>query len=401
MLWITRLAKSYCEKYNYTMKVVLLINSIPPYRVDFFRELSYLCDLTVVCDRFLSPVREYKQDKGEIGFDYVELGQQGKIYKHKRPDIGFDETRVRYNGRGVTDALKTLEPYIVITCEFGMRSLFTALYCRRKGVPYIVWSEGTRYTEKGVNFLKSLMRKSLACGASGYWTNGTASKNYLEDLGANAEVISEGMTGVATKDYYDGSQRYASEREKLRGEYGMVGSSLLFVGAISERKGVLQLMQAIEKCDAELSEPCCFVLAGSGPLHEDVESLKKKLKYIKIILPGFQDQDGIQKLFAACDVFVMPTLDDNWPLVTIEAMVSGVPQIGSIYNGASEDLAKTREIGVFIDPHDIDDLAGVIREHFMQPPSRLSDETVKWATEFYSPESQAKRAHELILKIGG
>lgn len=382
------------------MKVVLLTNMIPPYRVEFFRELSHICDLTVVCDSLTSPLREWKQDPKDFGFTYLELGEEGVVYTHERPDAGFDEQRIRHKGKGVIKVLKSMQPDIVITCEFGMRSLYTYWYSLRQSVPYIIWSEGTRYTEKAVRGTRKAMRQFLARRASGFWTNGTASRNYLEDIGAKSDTISEGMTGISTHTYRDAGLHLASERVQLRSDYKIEGACLLFVGAISERKGVIQLMKAIEQCDSQLTKQATFIIAGSGPLQEEAEDLQSRLSSINLVFPGFQNEEGIQKLFAASDVFVMPTLDDNWPLVTIEAMVSGLPQIGSIYNGASEDLAQKKEVGVFIDPHDSDRLAEVLLNGFENPPARLSRSVVEWATEYYSPREQAKRALEIIRRVG-
>ena len=307
---------------------------------------------------------------------------------------------MRYKGKGVPDALKKLDPDVVITCEFGMRSLYTYWYCLRNSVPYIVWSEGTRHTEKAISIPKKLLRKFLARNASGFWTNGTASRNYLEDLGAKSDTIQEGMTGIATHSYLRASDKFSLDREALRIDYKVEGTCLLFVGSISERKGVYPLMEAIGKCDKKLNQKVTFIFAGSGPLQEEAEALQFRVSNINLVFPGFQNEEGIQKLFAASDVFVMPTLDDNWPLVTIEAMVSAVPQIGSIFNGASEDLAQKEEVGVFIDPHDVDLLAKTILDHFVNPPTRLSRNIVEWATEFYSPQEQAQRGLDIIRRIG-
>ena len=381
------------------MKVVLLTNIIPPYRVEFFRELSYLCDLTVVCDSLKCPLREWDVDPSSFGFDYLELKEEGELFNHKRPDAGFDEQRVRYKGKGVRSALNSLEPDVVVTCEFGMRSVYTLLYCKQKKVPYLIWSEGTRHTEKAVGGVKKMLRKLLAQQSHGFWTNGTASRQYLEDLGADSSTIAEGMTGISTHSYRAASNELGEQRDFLREAYGVEGVCFLFVGSISERKGVRQLLTAIEICDTELDQKATFIIAGSGPLQEEAEDVQDKLSNMKLVFPGFQDEVGIKKLFMACDVFVMPTLDDNWPLVTIEAMVSGVPQIGSIFNGASANLSENAELGVFIDPNDTAKMAALFTERVVSPPARLSTESVDWATDFYSPQSQAKRASDLIKRV--
>ena len=381
------------------IKVVLLTNSIPPYRVDFFRELSELCDFTVVCDLLQSPLREWKQDPENFGFDYIEIGNNAKEYTHKRPDAGFNEQRVRYKSKGVIKVLKELKPEVVVTCEFGMRTIYTLFYSMRACVPYIIWSEGTRFTEKSVKRLKFTLRNVLARGAKGYWTNGVASRNYLEDLGATRSTITEGMTGIATDTYRKASKELEGQRDSLRVNYGIEGFCFLFIGAISERKGVMQLLEALELSDAELRVKCTFIFAGSGPLQEEAEARTKKFKNIKVFYPGFVDQEEVQQLFAVSDMFVMPTLDDNWPLVTIEAMVSGLPQIGSIFNGASEDLAQKCELGTFIDPNDVTRLASLITVAAIEKPDRLSESLIDWATDFYSPQNQAQRAIKLISSL--
>ena len=50
------------------------------------------------------------------------------------------------------------------------------------------------------------------------------------------------------------------------------------------------------------------------------------------------------------DVFVIPTLEDNWSLVVPEAMACGLPIACSIYNGCHPELVKKDENGITFDP---------------------------------------------------
>lgn len=381
------------------MKVVILINLIAPYRVEFFRELSKLCELLVVCDSLKSPLRQWDQAPADFGFPFFELGSSGKTFLHQRKDIGFDEQRIRYNGAGVYDKLKEVEPDLVVSCEFGMRSVISSYYCKKKKVPMVIWSEGTGFTEKGIRGPRLLLRKWLAKRASGFWTNGTDSRQYLESLGAKKPTVMEGMTGISTQAFYNAAKANSLKREEIRSQYKMLGFTMLFVGKFSGRKGIRELISALSLVDSKIENLSTFVFVGEGPLEDELKALSEKLTNLNVKLVGFKNEEEVQEVFAAADVFVLPTLDDNWPLVTVEAFVSGLPQIGSIYNGAAVDLASREGVGVFIDPLNEESLTGALQKACDTPPERVPEGSVDWATEYFSPQSQADRAHALAGKL--
>ena len=386
---------------NVLMKVVLLTNMIPPYRLEFYKELSYLCDLTVVCNTLVSPLRSWKQDESAFTFKYETLGQTGSKYNYKRSDAGYVEPRVKFNAKGIRERLSALKPDIVVSSEFGSRSIAAARYCSKNAIPLAIWFEGTLETEKAVGKLRTLLRRWLTQRASGFWTNGLASRQYLEKLGAKSLTITEGITGISTDVFYEAACDGRKRRKELREQLGASGTTFIFVGSLSGRKGLVQLLSALELLEERLSgdQECSFVFVGEGDFEASLKDLSEKFQHIKIILTGFQSEARVQELFAAADVFVLPTLDDNWPLVTLEALVSGLPQIGSIYNGASANLAEKGSIGIFLDPYNVDFLTDCLEKRVSEPTERVPEETVLWAKGFYSPESQAQRAYNLIQQL--
>ena len=54
-----------------------------------------------------------------------------------------------------------LRPDVVVSGEMGPRSLQAASYCCLTKTPFIVWSEGTPHTERGILKLKIWVRKLL------------------------------------------------------------------------------------------------------------------------------------------------------------------------------------------------------------------------------------------------
>ena len=64
---------------------------------------------------------------------------------------------------------------------------------------------------------------------------------------------------------------------------------------------------------------------------------------------GAKPYEEIVRYYKAADVFVIPTLEDNWSLVVPEAMACGLPIASSIYNGCWPELV-TSENGWTFDP---------------------------------------------------
>ena len=95
--------------------------------------------------------------------------------------------------------------------------------------------------------------------------------------------------------------------------------------------------------------------------------------------------------YAAADVFIIPTLEDNWSLVVPEAMACGLPILCSRYNGCWPELVKEGVNGWVFDPFDINDMLRVFRA-----ASDAGDQLKKMGdrsheiVEAHSPENAAR-----------
>ena len=66
------------------------------------------------------------------------------------------------------------------------------------------------------------------------------------------------------------------------------------------------------------------------------------------------------KHYADSDLFVLPTREDCFALVTLEAICSGLPIICSKYADGAYDLIEEGESGFIVDPYDEEDFAKCI-----------------------------------------
>ena len=74
-------------------------------------------------------------------------------------------------------------------------------------------------------------------------------------------------------------------------------------------------------------------------------------------------------MYAACDIFVLPSLAEGDPLVTLEAMASGKPVIGTRVGGIPRQIRDGWN-GFLVDPADERQLADRIRYLIDNPDER-------------------------------
>ncbi len=138
----------------------------------------------------------------------------------------------------------------------------------------------------------------------------------------------------------------------------------LFVGSVTARKGVpilLDAWRALAPHDAELW------IAGSIGSRE--RALIPDLPGLRLL--GQVPQVGMAAIYAACDVFVLPSLFEGFGLVILEALASGLPVIATPHTGAVE--AVTSELlGRLVPVASVDGLVEAMRHYLDSPPQRES-----------------------------
>lgn len=121
---------------------------------------------------------------------------------------------------------------------------------------------------------------------------------------------------------------------------------ILFVHRLSKRKGAHYLPEIINKLK---DERMVFLIIGDGPEREDVEfriknyELSDKARFL-----GWVPQNEIQDYFSIADVFIMPSEEEGFPHVLLEAMAVGTPFVAFDVGGVKEITPP--EIQYFVVP---------------------------------------------------
>ena len=125
--------------------------------------------------------------------------------------------------------------------------------------------------------------------------------------------------------------------------------TLLFVGALDERKNATGFIRAC----AELisSRGWKFRLCGTADSTSAYFQELKKLASIHpwLELAGWKTRDELRIEMESATLLVLPTLEDNCPMVVLEAMAAGLPVIASRVGGIP-DLLTDGRTGLMFDP---------------------------------------------------
>jgi len=161
----------------------------------------------------------------------------------------------------------------------------------------------------------------------------------------------------------------------------------LYVGRLSEEKGIRVLLNAFRRSDLRL------IIIGDGPLQAEVESAVKERN--NIIYLGFQPKAVIMdNLKRAKSLIVPSTWYEGFPLTILEALATGTPVIGSRLGGIAE-IVQDKFNGLLFEPGNEASLINSLNELKSHDFSALSGNARRSYLEHYTPE----RNYKILMDI--
>ena len=298
---------------------------------------------------------------------------------------------------GLLTIIRKIKPDVLITEGFFQWTPFVQLYGWFFRVPVFVGYERTLYTERHNSRFKTFLRKLQDKSIAGYLVNGTETKKYLLSLGISEDKIFVGGMSADSTGLRTSIKKWAiEEKQNFKNKYISSNNGLifLFTGQMILRKGVNYLLKAWVK-HTQLYPEDKLVLVGGGVF---LERWKKEYrKYSSIIFEGTVAYDEIYKYYAIADVYILPTIEDNWSLVVPEAMACGLPVATSIYNGCHVELIQDGENGFVFDTYNQESITNVLEKFHYMDLKKMGNKSILIEKNF-NTEVCAKREYEAILK---
>lgn len=334
------------------MKILYCNPSFWDYRLPFYQRLNELFKGEFYV--MFSSRRYYGREKLLDKIKRV-LGKNAIPYENElifdvqtRSFNNYSEGRIIPFPFGLLRRIRKVRPDVLITEGFFQWTPLVVLYGFLFRVPVFMGYERTLHTERNSGKLRKWHRQFTDWFIRGYLVNGSETKKYLLSIGVKESKIHIGGMSADSEGLRRGiASLAADEKEVMLAKYKKDnGIVFLFCGALIERKGVEPLLKAWKKY-TQVHPNDTLLMVGGGELES---KLRKNFGSIPtVFIEGRKEYSEVCKYYAIADVFILPTIEDNWSLVIPEAMSCGLPVATSIYNGCHSELIREGENGTTFD----------------------------------------------------
>ena len=336
----------------------------------------------------MEPDRNWEAEWG--GLDVV-MQKNRMFTANWKHSSGFSESNYIHVPTDTTKQLKRLKPDVILSYEMGMRTMLSSSYrlfhpkCR-----LVMVGNMSQHIEAERGLLRRSVRRIIKLGCDFFTYNGPSCKRYLKSLNIGEEKLHPFPYCIDDDTAYRGPRH--TPHPTVR--------KMIYCGSLSSRKGILQFATAARKwCEANPDQSIELHIAGMGELKQEISDLSHKNFVVKFL--GNCDQAGLRSAYENADLCVFPSLADEWGLVPIEAMASGLPVLGSFYAQSVEAYVTEGETGWVFHPDDTSEIEAAVERAMNTSPERLlaMGKTARADVEEISPANSAEKICGLIKKI--
>ncbi len=172
------------------------------------------------------------------------------------------------------------------------------------------------------------------------------------------------------------------------------------VARLDLQKGFECLLRATrELCGAfpELK----VVIVGEGPDRQAIENMIQRFGLQSSVIVAGQHSD-MPAIYAAMDIFVLPSLNEGLPMTILEAMASSKPVIATRV-GAIPTVIKDGETGLLVDPGDANGLRDALARLLADSDlcGRIGSAGHNWVSRNYTSEAMALKYRQMYDEVLG
>ena len=187
----------------------------------------------------------------------------------------------------------------------------------------------------------------------------------LGRLGVSRERIIRLGAGV------DLQRLRGGDGERFRAQHGIDGPVVTFIGSVTDDKGAVHLLRAMQRLWWEDSQ-ATLVIAGQPVAPSTFEQAYDGLPAahrVRVRRMGLVSDSLKQDILAATDLFALPSRVDSFGIVYLEAWSYGAPVIGC-HAGGVPDVIDDGQDGLLVEFGDQAALAAAIETLLVDPDRR-------------------------------
>ncbi|WP_400076781.1 glycosyltransferase family 4 protein [Winogradskyella sp. R77965] len=379
------------------MKIVWVTRSFLDYRIPVFKALKVLNkgEFTLIFNESYVPYSVVEKVKRELKESCI--GLKGEL------TFGNKSTTNKWANKGLRipfqpkliKTIKSQKPDVIITDGF-FQWTYAALWMRFfYKTKHVMCYERTAHTERNAQWYRISYRKFVSRWIDAICCTGDLCSKYVKSLGFKSNKVTTGHMVADIDTFFTDKLEKANILNQHKDKNAIL---YLYVGRIVEAKGINELL--LTWVAFEKGKNVALYLVGDGPEREKYQDRLKELKLTNVFFIGRVSYDKVADYYQSANVFIIPTLEDNWSLVIPEAMASGLPILSSVYNGCYPEYI-TKNNGWVFDPLNYNDFLNKLNTSYFCENLNDMGNVSKTIISNYTPEKAALSIYNTIKLIKG
>jgi glycosyltransferase involved in cell wall biosynthesis len=313
------------------------------------------------------------------GAETAEKLEENLAVRRFRYFLPYAQEDVAYGGNAVGRVKKT--PLYAAKLAFFLISSFVTVLRARARVINVHWLIPQGLVAIAVKALTGARVVVTVHGGDVFSLNGRLLRRVKKLILENADTVvaNSRVTAEACRSLYDGREyeivpmgvdtsRFSPgpKSATLVSRHALGDFTILFVGRLTEDKGLLDLVEALHLLKRSGVDFKALIV-GSGDQESHLRERVERLGLVdEVDLVGWVPSDDLAEYYNTADVFVGPSIvgSKGWQealgLVFVEALATGLPVV-STSTGGIADVVEDHVTGFLVDQHSPEQIAERLR----------------------------------------
>ncbi len=298
------------------MRMALITNTPPPYRVPIFNRLAQTAELDF--HAIFCTAREPNRC-----WDLPDLHCQSHVL---RECFLTRNGRYIHNNPDVVPLLQSLNPDVLITDGFNPTHLYAFLFAKIKRRAHVAMTDGTAQSERSLSSLHRLVRRLVYRSSHSFIAASDGGQALYRSYAIAPEHCFYSYLCIDNDVYMP-----AADEEKIY--------DFIFCGRLEAEKNPLFALEVACKTAHKTGKRMRLLVVGSGSQEAVLRAAAQKyVSLIDVHFHGFATQQELPALYRSARLFLFPTHADVWGIVANEACAAGLPVLVSPHAGVAGEL---------------------------------------------------------------
>ena len=259
---------------------------------------------------------------------------------------------------GLGAALVRSQSGCVVSWEYGPATWRALAWCRRRGLPLVVFSELTPWSDRELSSAQLRVHRALAPRLDGFIVASSQGRERLRRLGVDPARVEVALQSAALEPFLGLPDR----------ELPAQPVRVLCVARLVPDKNLAGLIAAFASAGFAEGE-AELVVAGTGPLEDELRSAART-SGAAVTFAGYVSPGGLPDLYADSHVLALVSGYEPFGVTMREGAAAGLALLCSERAGAAGDVAVEGENALIVDPGDREAISEALRSLVRDPGLR-------------------------------